>query len=72
MEETMRSFPARSRHHGACRNNGRQNNWRDPAVFARGVYRAGYVGPNGAFVARRPVAACSQVLVNGVRVRRCS
>lgn len=39
---------------------------------AKGVYRAGCVGPNGAAVVRRPpAAACRYVVVNGVRVRRC-
>ncbi len=40
-------------------------------VCARGVYRAGCAGVNGAVVVRRPVAACRSVLVNGVGVRRC-
>lgn len=44
-------------------------------VCARGVYRAGCVGPRGAVVAPRPVyrrpVACRWVWVNGVRVRRC-
>jgi hypothetical protein len=45
-------------------------------VCARGVYRAGCAGPNGAAVARRPVVVppvkvCKSVLVNGVYVRRC-
>jgi hypothetical protein len=47
-------------------------------VCARGVVRAGCVGPNGAAVVHRgaavvhrPVAACPYVIVNGVRVRRC-
>lgn len=41
-------------------------------VCARGVYRAGCAGPNGAVVVRKPVAACSWVWVNGVKVRRCT
>ena len=41
-------------------------------VCARGVYRAGCAGPNGAVVVRKPVATCTRVLVNGVYVRRCS
>ncbi len=49
------------------------------AVCARGVVRAGCVGPNGAAVvgargaavARPVAAACRWVVVNGVRVRRC-
>ena len=40
-------------------------------VCARGVYRAGCAGYRGAVVARRPVAACRSVMVNGVWVRRC-
>jgi hypothetical protein len=44
-------------------------------VCARGVYRAGCVGPRGAVVAPRPVyrrpVTCRWVWVNGVRVRRC-
>lgn len=42
------------------------------AACAKGVYRAGCVGPNGAAVVRRPPATtCRYVVVNGVRVRRC-
>lgn len=42
-------------------------------VCARGVYRAGCAGPNGAVVARKPVPVvrCTRVLVNGVYVKRC-
>lgn len=40
-------------------------------VCARGVYRAGCAGRNGAVVVRRPVVHCTRVLVNGVYVRRC-
>ena len=40
-------------------------------VCARGVYRAGCAGPNGAVVVRKPVAACRWVWVGGVKVRRC-
>ena len=42
-------------------------------VCARGVYRAGCAGPNGAVVVRRPVPVvrCTTVLVNGVWVKRC-
>jgi hypothetical protein len=40
-------------------------------VCARGVFRAGCVGPRGAVVVRRPVVVCHMVWVNGVRVRRC-
>ena len=40
-------------------------------VCARGVYRAGCAGPNGAVVARRPVVAPVRcAIVNGVRVCR--
>jgi hypothetical protein len=49
-------------------------------VCAKGVVRAGcagprgtaVVGPNGAAAVRAPVAACRHVIVNGVRVRRCT
>ena len=42
-------------------------------VCARGVYRAGCAGPNGAVVVRRPVPVvrCTTVLVNGAWVKRC-
>lgn len=40
-------------------------------VCARGVYRAGCAGRNGAVVVRRPVVRCTRVLVNGVYVKRC-
>jgi hypothetical protein len=40
-------------------------------VCAKGVYRAGCVGPNGAVVTHRHVTHCHYVHVNGVRVRRC-
>jgi len=40
-------------------------------VCARGVYRAGCVGPRGAAVVRRPAVVCRTVWVNGARVRRC-
>lgn len=39
-------------------------------VCARGVYRAGCVGPRGAVAVRR-APVCRVVWVNGVRVRRC-
>lgn len=35
-------------------------------VCARGRYRAGSAGPNGAVVVRKPIVACTQMLVNGV------
>ena len=41
-------------------------------VCAKGVVRAGCAGPRGAVVARRPAVACRTVIVNGVRVRRCT
>jgi hypothetical protein len=42
-------------------------------VCAKGVYRAGCTGPNGAVVTSRPAArVCRSVLVNGVYVRRCT
>jgi hypothetical protein len=41
-------------------------------VCARGVYRAGCAGPNGAVVARKPAVTCTRVLVNGVYVKRCT
>jgi len=39
-------------------------------VCARGVYRAGCAGPNGAVAVRRPVPVvrCTRVLVHGVYV----
>lgn len=42
-------------------------------VCARGVVRAGCVGPNVAVVVRKPVPVvrCTRVLVNGVYVKRC-
>lgn len=41
-------------------------------VCAAGVVRAGCAGPRGAVVVRKPVAVCRTVIVNGVRVRRCT
>jgi hypothetical protein len=41
------------------------------AVCADGVYRAGCAGPRGAVVVKKPVV-CKTVVVDGVRVRRCS
>lgn len=38
----------------------------EAAVCARGAYRAGCAGPNGAVVARKPATTCRYV--NGVRV----
>lgn len=41
-------------------------------VCARGVYRAGCVGPRGAVGVRRPVGrVCRTVWVRGVRTTRC-
>jgi hypothetical protein len=41
-------------------------------VCAAGVVRAGCAGARGAVVVRKPVAVCRTVIVNGVRVRRCT
>ena len=41
-------------------------------VCARGVYRAGCAGARGAVVVRKPAVVCRTVVVNGVRVRRCT
>ena len=41
-------------------------------VCARGVYRAGCAGARGAVVVRKPAVVCRAVVVNGVRVRRCT
>ena len=41
-------------------------------VCADGVVRAGCAGPNGAVVVRKPVTVCKTVIVNGVKVRRCT
>jgi hypothetical protein len=48
-----------------------QSSTASAVVCARGVYRAGCAGPNGAVVVRKPVAACRWVWVGGVKVRRC-
>ena len=44
------------------------------AVCADGVVRAGCAGPRGAVVVKKPPPAvvCRSVIVNGVKVRRCS
>jgi hypothetical protein len=42
------------------------------AVCADGVVRAGCAGPRGAVVVKKPVKVCRTVIVNGVKVRRCS
>ena len=41
-------------------------------VCADGVVRAGCAGPRGAVVVRKPVVVCKTVMVNGVKVRRCT
>lgn len=41
-------------------------------VCARGVVRAGCAGARGAVVVRKPAVACRTVVVNGVKVRRCT
>ncbi|MBI3699839.1 MAG: hypothetical protein HY242_05260 [Afipia sp.] len=43
-------------------------------VCADGVQRAGCAGPNGAVVVKKPPPAvvCKTVIVNGVKVRRCT
>ena len=41
-------------------------------VCARGVVRAGCAGARGAVVVRRPAVVCRSVIVNGVKVRRCT
>jgi hypothetical protein len=41
-------------------------------VCARGVVRAGCAGASGAVVVRKPAVVCRTVVVNGVKVRRCT
>ena len=41
-------------------------------VCAKGVVRAGCAGARGAVVVRKPVVVCRTVVVNGVKVRRCT
>ena len=41
-------------------------------VCADGVVRAGCAGPRGAVVVKKPVKVCRTVIVNGVKVRRCT
>ena len=41
-------------------------------VCADGVVRAGCAGPRGAVVVRKPAVVCKTVIVNGVKVRRCT
>jgi hypothetical protein len=42
------------------------------AVCADGVVRAGCAGPRGAVVVKKRVKVCRTVIVNGVKVRRCT
>jgi hypothetical protein len=41
-------------------------------VCARGDTRAGCVSTRGAVVVRKPAVVCRTVVVNGVKVRRCT
>jgi hypothetical protein len=41
-------------------------------VCARGVVRAGCAGAGGAVVVRKPAVVCRTVVVDGVKVRRCT
>jgi hypothetical protein len=41
-------------------------------VCADGVVRAACAGPRGAVVVRKPVPVCRWVVVNNVRVRKCT
>ncbi|MBR1234322.1 hypothetical protein [Bradyrhizobium sp. AUGA SZCCT0182] len=41
-------------------------------VCARGVVRAGCAGARGAVVVKKPAVVCRTVIVNGVKVRRCT
>ena len=41
-------------------------------VCAKGVYRAGCASTRGAVVVRKPAVVCRSVIVNGVKVRRCT
>jgi len=41
-------------------------------VCARGVARAGCAGARGAVVVRKPAVVCRTVVVDGVKVRRCT
>ena len=41
-------------------------------VCAKGVVRAGCAGARGAVVVRKPAVVCRTVVVNGVKVRRCT
>ena len=41
-------------------------------VCARGVVRAGCAGARGAVVVKKPAVVCRTVIVDGVKVRRCT
>lgn len=41
-------------------------------VCAKGVVRAGCAGVRSAAVVRKPAVVCRTVVVNGVKVRRCT
>jgi hypothetical protein len=41
-------------------------------VCADGVVRAACAGPRGAVVVRKPAVVCRWVVVDGVKVRRCT
>jgi len=41
-------------------------------VCADGVVRAACAGPRGAVVVKKPAPVCRWVVVNGVKVRRCT
>ena len=41
-------------------------------VCAKGVVRAGCATTNAAVVVRKPAVVCRTVVVNGVKVRRCT
>jgi hypothetical protein len=41
-------------------------------VCADGVVRAACAGPRGAVVVRKPAIVCRWVVVDGVKVRRCT
>jgi hypothetical protein len=41
-------------------------------VCADGVVRAACAGPRGAVVVKKPVPVCRWVVLNGVKVRRCT
>ena len=41
-------------------------------VCADGVVRAACAGPRGVVVVRKPVPVCRWIVVNGVKVRKCT